>query len=758
MIECLDRELSWINYNSRVLEEGLRKDLPPLVRFRFLSIVSSNFDEFFMVRIAALKRVAFDTADFEKAAGTAQLLDTAMEMIRPLYGKLYNCLNEEIFPALASGGLELRRPPFTPDETGYLKPLFMREILPALTPLRFGPVDEGHDPAEPDLPAQASEQPEHRPGPVLGHKSVPGLKPGPGPKLIQEQLPAITNGNLYGAFLLEGTGPEIPEAERYISIVEIPHALDRVILIDSGGPRQRWVLLDDLLMLWGDSFFPGYEVKERLIFRIYRDADFSVDERRDDDFIEAMEEVLVNREHSPAVQIIYSPWNKIPETAGDAPLPTDISQVIIRRLGLTGRDAFSLPGPLDPVSLDSILQIQGFEALKYKKPKPCSHPAFSPDIPVWETLQGAGDILLSLPYQSFDPVIRFFQEAADDPHVLSIKTTLYRTSGNSPIIRALEQAVLNGKQVTALVELKARFDEERNISWANRLERAGVIVIYGLARLKVHAKICQVIRREEAGLVRYLHFSTGNYNDKTARLYSDLSLFSRREDFGHDATILFNMLSGYSATLSMRSLVIAPRQLKQRLIDLIDREAKRAKEGLSGCITAKMNALVDDDVTAALYRASKAGVKINLNIRGICTLVPGVPGLSENIKVVSIIDNFLEHSRIFYCSNGGAEEFFISSADWMPRNLERRVELLIPVLDEEAREELRAMLEAYFKDNTHAWILDRHGSWKRRTPEEGEPAFRAQEYLQSRAEKAAEQRWKSPREFTIRRSAPENER
>ncbi|MDR2701432.1 MAG: polyphosphate kinase 1 [Spirochaetaceae bacterium] len=751
MTERLDRELSWINYNNRILEEGLRKDLPPLARFRFLSIVSSNFDEFFMVRIAALKRVVLERAALsktafqgnapergERAAGPAQLLDTAVEMIRPLYDKLYNCLNEEIFPALASGGLELRRPPFTHDETGYLKPLFMREIFPALTPLRFGPVDD--DPAEPDLSAK------------------PDLPTESAERLVPEPLPAIANGILYGAFLLAGAGPEIPETERRISIVEIPPAIDRVILIDSGGPRQRWALLDDLLMLWGGSFFPGYEVKERVLFRIYRDADFSVDERRDDDFIEAMEEVLINRDRSPAVQIVYSPWNKTPEVTDTAPLTTDISQAVIRRLGLSERDAFSLSGPLDPVSLDGILRIQGFEALKLKTQKPRAHPAFSPDIPVWETLQGAGDILLSLPYQSFDPVIRFFQEAATDPLVLSIKTTLYRTSGNSPIVRALEQAALNGKQVTALVEIKARFDEERNISWANRLERAGVIVIYGLARLKVHAKICQVIRREESGLVRYLHFSTGNYNDKTARLYSDLSLFSRREDFGHDATILFNMLSGYSATLSMRFLVIAPRHLKQRLIDLIDREAKRAKEGLPGRITAKMNALVDDDVAAALYRASKAGVTINLNIRGVCTLVPGLPGLSENIKVVSIIDQFLEHSRIFYFNHGGAEEFFISSADWMPRNLERRVELLIPVLDEGVREELRVMLEAYFKDNTHAWILDRHGNWERLKAQEGGEVFRAQDYLQSRAEKAAEQHWKSPQEFTVRRSAPENER
>jgi len=717
MKEHLERELSWINYNSRVLEEGLRKDMPLLERLRFLSIVSSNFDEFFVVRIASLKRSLAENS--ESSVNRTKLLDDAEKMIRTLFAKLYKCLDEEIFPGMSANGLELRRPPFTPDETGYLKPLFMREIFPVLTPLRFGPVNE--NPLPEDRPAPDNQPPA-------------GLPP----------IPAIANGILYGAFLLEGAETGSSEKEQCISIVEIPPSLDRVVRIDSGGPRQRWALLDDLLMLWGDSLFPGYEVKERLFFRIYRDADFSVDEKRDEDFLEAMEEVLINRDRSPAVEIVYSPWNYITENSGAT------SSAIIRRMGLSTEDAFSLPGPLHLQSLDSLFRIPGFESLKRKAPKPFPHPAFSPDISVWDTLR-AGDALLNLPYQSFDPVIRFFQEAASDPLVLSIKTTLYRTSGNSPIVRALEQAALNGKQVTALVELKARFDEERNISWANQLERAGVIVIYGLARLKVHAKICQVIRREETGLVRYLHFSTGNYNDKTARAYSDICLFTCREDFGSDATSFFNILSGYSSPLPMRSLVMAPHHLKQRLITLIDREAKRAKEGLPGRITAKMNALVDDDMVAALYRASKAGVKINLNIRGICTLVPGVPELSENIRVVSVVDYFLEHSRVIYFNNGGAEEFFISSADWMPRNLDRRVELLIPVQDEGAREDLRTILEAYFKDNTQAWALGSEGNWERLNPNDGEQPFSVQKYFQGLAEKAAGHPGKAPMEFTIRR-------
>ncbi|MDR2471858.1 MAG: polyphosphate kinase 1 [Treponema sp.] len=715
-MERLNRELSWINYNGRVLEEGLRRDLPPLERFLFLSIVSANFDEFFMVRVAALKRAVRLQGAAEadnNGEDPSELIRRASALIRPVFTRLYGALEREILPALARGGLEFRRPPFDPDETGYLKPLFKREILPVLSPLRFGPVR-----------GESAEAP-----------------------------PLVAGGVLYGAFLLEASGirPEpdpgaapradpgaAPEPERYIAIAAIPQTLDRIIRIDGPGSAvQRWVLLDDLLMLWGDALFPGYEVRERLLFRIHRDADFSVDEKRDEDFVEAMEEMLVNREQAAAVWMVHT------ETAGG------MAALIARRLGLADDAVLALPGPLGLGGLGGLARFEGFEALKRKSPRPCPHPAFPGDVPVWDPIR-EGDILLNLPYHSFDPVVRFFQEAAEDPAVLSIKTTLYRTSGNSPVIRALEQAAANGKHVTAVVELKARFDEERNISWANRLEKAGVIVIYGLARLKIHAKICQVIRREAAGLRRYLHFSTGNYNDRTARLYSDLCLFSCREDLGEDATLVFNTLSGYSSPLSMRSLVMAPRNLKQRLIELIDREAKRGSQGSPGRIMAKMNALVDDDVVRALYRASAAGVKISLNIRGICTLVPGAPGLSENIRVVSIVGSVLEHSRILYVSNGGAEEFYLSSADWMPRNLERRVELLVPVLDGGIREELRNILEAYFRDNTHAWTLEPDGTWKRRSPS-GEKAFGAQEYLQSRAEQAADRRQKTREDFTVRR-------
>jgi polyphosphate kinase len=362
--------------------------------------------------------------------------------------------------------------------------------------------------------------------------------------------------------------------------------------------------------------------------------------------------------------------------------------------------------------------------------------------------------MIHLPYQSFDPVLRFFREAAADPQVISIKTTLYRTSGDSPIVRALEEAARKGKHVTAVVEIKARFDEELNISWANRLERAGVIVVYGLARLKVHAKICLVIRREPDGIKRYVHLSTGNYNEKTAKLYEDIGLFTAREDISFDAGLLFNMITGYSVIHSMRKLVIAPTALKRRLIELIDREATRSSPENPGRIMAKMNALADTGVIAALYRASQAGVRIQLNIRGICMLVPGVPGLSDNIRVVGVVDQYLEHSRIYYFANAGAEEVYLSSADWMPRNLERRVELMFPVLQEDIRDQVRNILDAYFRDNRQSWDLDREGRWTRRKAAPGDEPFAVQDHLLAQAARAGEDPWAPKQEFVVRRSPP----
>ncbi|MDR1972644.1 MAG: polyphosphate kinase 1 [Treponema sp.] len=696
-----NRDLSWIDFNSRVLEEGLRKELPPLERFRFLSIVSSNFDEFFMVRVAAMKRALRNGGGPDPSGlSPAEQLRRTSERVRAVIRRQYACLMEEVLPALARGGLKLLRPEsYTKAHRDYLESYFLSRIYPILTPLR-----------------------------------------------IEAELPSIDSFSMNAAFLLgqehADSGPEGAGEDR-MAMVQVPPALNRIVLLPEedgpAGPLRPWALLEDLLVTWGAALFPGLRVRECMLFKVNRDADFSVDEKRDEDFIEAMEEVLESREKSMAVRMVCSP--------GSALLRDELA----RRLSLGEEDLYSMEGPLNLGGLFDLVNIQGFDKLREKLRPVYPSPAFSEDEPMWDRISRE-DVMIHLPYHSFDPVARFFREAAADPQVISIKTALYRTSGNSPIIRALEEAAVNGKQVTALVELKARFDEERNISWANRLEKAGVIVVYGLARLKVHAKITMVIRRENERIKRYLHLSTGNYNDKSARTYEDIGLFTCREDIAFDAGLLFNMITGYSTIQPMRKLVIAPTSLKRRLLELIDRESSRSNPESPGRILVKVNSLADTDVIDALYRASRAGVKVSLCVRGICLLMPGVAGLSENIRVRSVIDRYLEHSRIYYFANGGAEELYLSSADWMPRNLERRIELMFPVLSEPIRTRLRDSLEAYFRDNTQARLLDSGGNWTLQSPGPGESPFRVQEYLLSRA--AAESPESARSEFTVRRSPP----
>ncbi|MDR1031185.1 MAG: polyphosphate kinase 1 [Treponema sp.] len=705
-----NRELSWIDFNERVLEEGLRQDMLPLDRFRYLSIVSSNFDEFFMIRVAAMKR-AYQGRTGGSPPDPAGLsyedqLKVGIAKIRSIIHRQYTCLEEEIFPALAQGGLELLRPKvYTSFHWDYLSSFFMREIYPLLTPLRIK---------------------------------------------ATEALPSIESFWLYGAFLLApASAEESPGIDR-ISIIQIPPVLDRIIWLpqhrqtNETGTEEKssWALLEDLVLCFGAALYPGYQVKEQMLFTINRDADFSVDEKRDEDFIEAMEEVLESRGKSMAVRMVFSPGSQ------------RLKGELAHRLLLDEEDLYEVNGPLNLGGLLELVKAPGFDQLRESPWSIYENPAFtdlSVDLSLWDRIRQK-DVLLHLPYQSFDPVIRFFQAAAYDPQVISIKTALYRTSGQSPIVKALEEAALKGKQVTAVVELKARFDEERNISWANRLEKAGVIVIYGLSRLKVHAKVSLVIRRENDRIKRYVHLSTGNYNDKTAKLYEDIGIFTARDEIAFDAGLLFNMITGYSVIQSMQKLVIAPTSLKHRLLDLIDRETKRSHQDYPGRIMVKMNALADIDMIQALYRASAAGVKVLLNIRGICMLVPGLPGLSEHIRVVSIIDHYLEHSRIFYFANGGAEELFLSSADWMPRNLERRVELMFPVLQEDLRRQVLGILEAYFQDNCQAWILGSDGVWRRSL--DGEKPYRVQTVLLAHAREIAEHPWASREEFIVRRSPP----
>ncbi|WP_026043484.1 polyphosphate kinase 1 [Treponema primitia] len=714
-----NRDLSWIDFNERVLEEGLRGDMPPLERFRFLSILSANFDEFFMVRVAAVKRALRSGTGPVSSAETwlgrnplpdpsglspDELLRKIAVKVRSISERQYRCLLNEIFPLLAKGGLELIRPDtYSISHMDYLETFFLGQVYPVLTPLR---IEEDGD------------------------------------------LPFISGNNLNAAFLLEKEDDD--EDEEHIAVIQLPKGLDRIVWLpaeeDSAEIRGgKWALLDDLVLTWGAYLFPGYRVRETMLFKINRDADFSVDEKRDEDFIEAMEEVIEGRTHSPVVRMTYSADSR------------RLKEELARRLELEEQDLYEAESPMDLGSLMDLANARGFDSLRLKPWKIYSNTAFSEDESLWDRISQR-DVLIRLPYESFDPVVRFFQDAAADPQVISIKTALYRTSGNSPIIRALEQAALKGKHVTAVVELKARFDEERNISWANRLEKAGVIVVYGLARLKVHAKISMVIRREKEGVKRYVHLSTGNYNDKTAKLYEDLGIFTAREDIAMDASVFFNMLTGYSAIQSMRKLVIAPTSLKRRLLELIEREAKRSSQEYPGRIIAKVNSLADTDVIEALYGASQAGVKITLVVRGICMLIPGLAGLSENIRVISIIGHYLEHSRIYYFANGGAEEYYLASADWMPRNLERRVELMFPVLQEDIKIQVRDILNAYIRDTIQARLLGSDGSWKRCSQgAKGEETFSVQEHLLSLAAKAGENLWAPRQEFVVRRSDPGKE-
>jgi polyphosphate kinase len=479
---------------------------------------------------------------------------------------------------------------------------------------------------------------------------------------------------------------------------------------------------------------------------VTRDADLGVDEERDEDFLEAMEQVLESREHSRAVRLSVT-------TDGGGSL----AEFLRGKLGLEQSQVYEVPGPLDLGALMELAQTPGFDHLRHDPWIPRRPAPLSGEEELWDVLKRQ-DVLLHLPYESFEPVARLVQDAARDPGVLAIKMTLYRTSGDSPIVQALEEAADNGKQVMALVELKARFDEERNIQWAQRLERAGVVVVYGIAELKVHAKALMIIRREESGIIRYVHLGTGNYNDKTAKLYTDLGLFTTNRDLAYEVGLFFNAITGYSAIPALNKICISPTAMKGRIIQLIEREAMRSTPDDPGLIMAKMNSLSHPDVIEALYRASQQGVRIRLNVRGICMLVPGVPGRSDNIRVVSIVDRFLEHARIFYFRNGGAEEIYLSSADWMPRNLDRRVELLFPLQNRTLLKRTRQILEAFFRDNVKARVLQPDGSYTRLKPENDE-AFRVQQYFAEQARIAADAEEPANRkEFDVRRRPSRLER
>lgn len=664
-----NRELSWLEFNARVLSEALEPSVPLLERLKFLSIVSSNFDEFFMVRVASLKRQVREGnwSDDPSGLNPAEQLAAIHKRAGQIYREQYRALNGSVLPGLAKAGLTLRgAEDYSPEHREFLADYYRRNIKDILIPLAIS--EDG-------------------------------------------RMPSVGNLRITVAFLLSG-----PEGERLL-FVQIPFNLSRFIQLPSAEGQTELALVEDVVASFGNDLFPGCRILERAVFKLARDADFAVDEERDEDFLEAMEEVLVDRQNSTPVRLTIT-------ASSGAKLKKSITELF----GLMADDVYELNGPIDLRSFMDLIGLNGFDGIRNPNWKPMPAVDFPEEADFWEDIKRR-DIMVFTPYESFDPIVRFLDVASADPDVLAIKMTLYRTSGNSPIIKALERAAHSGKQVLALVELKARFDEGRNISWAHRLEKAGAIVVYGIARLKVHAKAIMVIRRERDGIRRYLHLGTGNYNDRTAKLYVDLSLFTANEELCYDASSFFNAITGYSEVQAGRKLVMAPFHLKNRVISMIDREAKRSSQAYPGLIMAKMNALTDVDVIQALYRASASGVRVLLNVRGICALKPGQPGISENIEVLSVVDYYLEHARVFYFSNGGNEELYLSSADWMERNLLKRVELLFPIESDECKRRVLDILKAYFRDNCKAHKLKPDGRWERIEPAAGQDAFRVQEYF-----------------------------
>ncbi|MEX2443395.1 MAG: polyphosphate kinase 1 [Alkalispirochaeta sp.] len=683
----INRELSWIEFNGRVLSEAENAQVPLLERLKFLSIVASNFDEFFMVRVATVKRQ--HTLNKASTCPTGMSPKDQLTAIRArvteLSERTYRVLLDDIFPALAENRLvRVRRDEWDSEQQSFVKRFFRERVFPVLTPVRAMEGDSLS--AVGNLRLHAAFLLE--PSPEARAESV-GLAAASA--ISETTTPADA----------ERTDGRTTSDEPLMAIVQVPPSLERVVYLPTtDADVVAFTFLEQVILSEAYQLFPGFSVTEQCLFRVTRDADFGVDEERDEDFVEAMEQVIETRDRSDVVRLNINRGSQ------------RLRRILTDALLLEEDEVYESADPLELRNLMDVVSIDGFAELRDPPWKSMPSPWVEEDEAIWDSIRKR-DILLHHPYESFDPVVRMVQEAADDPQTLAIKMTLYRTSGNSPIIKALERAAENGKQVSVLVELKARFDEERNIGWAQRLERAGVIVVYGIARLKVHAKAMLIIRRERHGVRRYVHLGTGNYNDKTAKLYTDLGLMSCDDTLCYEVGRFFNAITGYSVIPGLQKLAMAPVGMKRRIIELIRREASRAQGGGSGLIIAKMNSLADPEVIDVLYEASRAGVEIRLNVRGICMLVPGIAGVSETISVVSVVDRYLEHSRAFYFENGGSAEVYLASADWMPRNLEKRVELMFPVENPDIRRRLRRILDLFFQDDTKAHRLLSDGTWHR---------------------------------------------
>ncbi|MCC7087279.1 MAG: polyphosphate kinase 1 [Pirellulales bacterium] len=679
----INRELSWLEFNGRVLEEAEDPQTPLIERVKFLAIFSANLDEFFMVRVAGLREQAFGDGapqDYSPDGLRAvQQLQRITKRTQELVTGQYRCWNEAVRPALAGQGIRLLGPHELSDEQRMAVDRFFRErAMPILTPMAV-------DPAHPS--------------------------------------PRYHNRGLYLAAMLErrrGLGPK-----QLFAVVQVPQVLPRLVPLGQGDDGQ-FILLEDVVSAKLPELFGGFEVLSWTTFRITRDSDIDLLEQESDDMLRLIEDRLKTRQRGEAVRLEVA--------AGGS---EELSRMIIDEEAIRDNtpegysEVYRIPGPLDLSAIMELAKLPGREPLR--------DPPFSPQMPrglrrrddLFATI-ARRDILLHHPYDSFDAVVDFVIKAANDPKVQAIKQTLYRTSGDSPITRALIQAADNGKHVTALVELKARFDEANNVSWARQLERAGVHVVFGFLDWKTHCKLSLVVRQEGNTLRRYVHLGTGNYNPTTALLYTDLGLFTADDDIATDATALFNLLTGYSQGHPWRKLIIAPTDLHRRTLQLIEEQTERAKDGKPSRIFAKLNAIVDHRVIESLYRASQAGVPIDLVDRGVCCLRPGVPGISENIRVRSIVDRFLEHSRIYVFGPDSEAKVFLSSADWMPRNFYRRVEVMFPIEQADLRDRiLREIVPAYLMDNVKARVLHPDGAFIRPPRADHEPAYRVQEKLLS---------------------------
>lgn len=675
----VNRELSWLEFNYRVLGEARDKTTPLFDRLKFLSITASNLDEFFMVRVASLKDMVHAGYNKPDIAGMTaqQQLDAIGVKTHALVEDQYKTYSRALLPLLHDNGLRVitGHEELNEAEGAYVDRYFEEMVYPVLTPMA---VDSS------------------RPFPLIRNKSL----------------------NI-AALVKKKKGDE----ELEFAMVQVPSVLPRVLVLPDSRPTAI-IYLEEIIERNIDKLFLNYDIISCHPFRVMRNADLSIDEDEAEDLLKEIEKKLKKRQ-----------WGEVIRLDIEANADKRLLRILKKELSVGNESIYEIDGPLDLTVLMKVYGLPGFEEFKAPPYTPQPVPALMNEDDIFTNIR-KGDILVTHPFETFQPVVDFIKRAARDPEVLAIKQTLYRVSGNSPIIAALAEAADNGKQVSVLVELKARFDEENNILWAKMLEKAGCHVIYGLLGLKTHSKITLIVRKEEDGIRRYVHLGTGNYNDSTAKLYTDCGLFTCDPQIGEDATAVFNMLSGYSEPLGWNKLSVAPLWLRGRFKRLIMREIRNAQEGKPARIVAKMNSLCDKEMIANLYEASCAGVQIELIVRGICCLKAGIPGLSENITVRSIVGNFLEHSRIFLFENGGDKRVFMGSADWMPRNLDRRVEILFPVEDGELKERLLHILDVQLADNVKAQYLRPDGSYGKRD-RRGRAPVNSQEVFCEEAVRAA---------------------